>query len=227
MKIAVHQPNYLPYLGFFDKMDKADIFVIYDDAQFTKEDFHHRNKIRISNGWKWLTVPVYKQKFPISKIRIRNELLTKGQKWNTTHLAMLMENYKRSPKLSSYESEIESIYTSEYEYLLDLNMALINFLMKSFGISTKIVFSSEFDLKTKSTEKLVDMVESLDGDVYLSGIGGKDYLDISLFNRKDILVEYQEFRHPVYNQCYERFEPNMSSIDALFNVGDTVLKGGL
>ncbi len=219
MKIAIHQPNYLPYLGFFDKMNKADVFVIYDDAQFNKEDFQHRNKIRIFNGWKWLTVPVEKKRIPIREIKIRNSLLTKGQMWNDVHLSMLKENYINSREFQNYESGIEAIYMSDYEYLFDLNMSLIDFLMKSFGLKTKIVFSSEFDFKTKSTERLVDIVDCLDGDVYISGPCGKNYLDTSLFETKDISVEYQDFRHPVYEQCYESFEPNMASIDALFSIG--------
>ncbi|WP_321430936.1 WbqC family protein [uncultured Methanolobus sp.] len=220
MKVAIHQPNYLPYLGFFDKMNKSDIFVIYDDAQFNKGDFQHRNRIRIFNGWKWLTVPVEKKMIPINEIKIRNDLLTKGNKWNDAHLSLIEENYSAAPEFINYGTAIKKIFSSDFEYLFDLNISFIEFLIESFHINTKIVFSSELGFKTRSTEKLVDIVDCLNGDIYISGPSGKNYLDESLFNAKSISVEYQDFKHPAYTQCYGGFEPNMSSIDALFNIGD-------
>ena len=220
MIIAIHQPNYLPYLGFFDKMAKSDIFVIYDDAQFNKSDFQHRNRIRIYHGWKWLTVPVEKKRIPINEVKIRNEVKTwKGVKWSDAHFRDIHDNYKDTPYYSVYADELMRIYKRNYEKLVDLNMELIRFLMKAFDIDVKIVFSSDLGFTSKSTQKLVEIVEALGGDVYLSGPKGKDYLDVSLFGRKGIKVVYQDFKHPVYKQQYEGFVPNMAAIDALFNIG--------
>ena len=220
MIIAIHQPNYLPYLGFFDKMKKSDTFVIYDDAQFEKGDFQHRNKIRIYHGWKWLTVPVEKKHVPIHEIRIKNEVATlKGVRWADSHFKDIRDNYKDTPHYNIYENEIKIIYEKRYDKLLDLNMAVINLLKDAFDINTKIVFSSELGFISKSTERVVEIVEALSGDVYLSGPRGRDYLDVSLFEKKGIKVKFQDFRHPVYKQRYEDFIPNMSTIDALFNVG--------
>jgi len=220
MIIAIHQPNYLPYLGFFDKMAKSDIFVIYDDAQFNKSDFQHRNRIRIYHGWKWLTVPVDKKRIPINEVKIRNEVKTwKGVKWANAHFRDIHDNYKDAPYYSVYADELMRIYKRTYEKLVDLNMELIRFLMKAFDIDVEIVFSSELGFTSKSTQRLVEIVEALSGDVYLSGPKGKDYLDVSLFERRGIKVVFQDFMHPVYKQRYEGFVPNMSAIDALFNVG--------
>jgi len=220
MIIGIHQPNYLPYLGFFDKMMKSDIFVIYDDAQFEKGEFQHRNRIRIYHGWKWLTVPVEKKHIPINEIMIKNEVATwKGIRWADAHSKDIMDNYKDTPYYSAYEKEIKRIYGKRYDMLVDLNMELIIFLIKAFDIDVEIVYSSELGFTSKSTERLVEIVETLGGDVYLSGPKGRDYLDVSLFEKKGIRVEFQEFRHPVYKQRYEGFEPNMAAIDALFSVG--------
>jgi len=220
MIISIHQPNYLPYLGFFDKMARSDIFVIYDDAQFNKSDFQHRNRIRIYHGWKWLTVPVDKKRIPINEVKIRNEIKTwKGVKWSEDHFNNIRDNYKGTPYYSMYEEELMWIYKRTYEKLVDLNMELIRFLMKAFDIDVEIVFSSELGFTSKSTQRLVEIVEALGGDVYLSGPKGKDYLDVSLFERRGIKVVFQDFKHPVYKQRYEGFIPNMSAIDALFNVG--------
>jgi hypothetical protein len=219
MIVAIHQPNYLPYLGFFDKMKKSDIFVIYDDTQFEKGDFQHRNRIRIYHGWKWLTVPVEKKRIPINEIRIKKEVSTwKGVKWVDAHFKDIRDNYKDTPYYCTYEKEIKRIYEKRYDKLVDLNMELINFLRKAFDIETKIAFSSDWGFTSKSTERLVEIVEALGGDVYLSGPKGRDYLDVLLFENRGVKVEFQEFKHPIYKQRYEGFIPNMAAIDALFNV---------
>ena len=219
MIVGIHQPNYLPYLGFFDKLRKSDVFIIYDDAQFTKGDFQQRNRIRIYHGWKWLTVPVEKKRIPINQIKIRNDVEIEGIPWQEAHFKEIHENYKKAPYYPSFEKDIRRIYEQEYDMLIDINVKLIEFLMKSFEIDTEIVYSSEFGFNSKSTERLVDLVSAIGGDVYLSGPMGKDYLDLRLFEEKNIQVSFQDFKHPVYKQQYDGFEPNMSAIDAMFNTG--------
>ena len=219
MIIAIHQPNYIPYLGFFEKMKQSDIFVIYDDAQFNKDDFQHRNKIRIYHGWKYLTVPVEKKRIPIMDIRIRNELLIKGIPWQEAHLKEIRDNYIDTPYCASHEDHLEEVYTDKYDRLIDLNMNLIRLFKEAFNIKTKIIFTSELGFTSRSTKRLVDVTEALGGDVYLSGSSGRNYLDVSLFESRGISVEFQDFKHPVYKQRYDGFIPNMSAIDALFNIG--------
>jgi hypothetical protein len=212
--VGIHQPNYLPYLGFFDKMKKSDIFVIYDDAQFNSRDFQQRNRIRTSKGWQWLTVPVEKKAIPIKEIMIKNNV-----DWSSVHFTAIRANYLKTPYYSIYENEIRRIYKKRYEKLIDLNMILIHFFMKKFDINVELMLSSEFWFTSKSTERLVEIVEALGGDIYLSGAKGRDYMDMSLFEKKGVMVEFQDFTHPVYKQRYEGFVPNMSAIDTLFNVG--------
>ena len=219
MIAAIHQPNYLPYLGFFDKMMQADVFVIYDDAQFNKGDFQHRNKIRIFNGWKWLTVPVEKECLPIREIKIKNEVKNKNLTWNESHLSNIYNNYKEAPYYLSYNNDIETIYAKKHEKLIEINIDLINFLKSAFEIETNILFSSELNLTSQSTQRLVEIVESVGCDTYLSGAMGHNYLNVPLFRKKNIDVKFQDFKHPTYKQCYEGFCPNMSAIDALFCTG--------
>lgn len=219
MIVAIHQPNYLPYLGFFDKMKKSDIFVIYDDAQFNKHDFQHRNRIRIHDGGKWLTVPVVKEEISLKEIKIINEPQKNKPHWSKLHLREIHANYAKTDFFNVYEEEIRKIYEISYDKLVDLNMNFIKFLMTALDIDVKIVYACDFELKTKSSQKNLDLVEAVGGDMYLSGPAGRNYLDLSLFEKKGISVEFQEFKHPVYKQRYERFVPNMAAIDALFNVG--------
>ncbi len=222
MIVGIHQPNYLPYLGFVDKLRKSDVFIIYDDAQFNKGDFQHRNRIRIYHGWEWLTIPVEKAHVPINQIKIKNNVKVNGLDWQEAHLKEIHDNYRKAPCYPEYEKYIHWIYGQRYDMLVDINMKLIEFLIKSFDIDTKMILSSEFGFNSKATEKLVDLVSAVEGDVYLSGPAGKNYLERQLFEERDIQVVFQEFKHPVYHQQYDGFEPNMSTIDALLNVGTEV-----
>ncbi|WMW23241.1 WbqC family protein [Methanolobus mangrovi] len=219
MIVGIHQPNYLPYIGFFDKLKKSDIFILYDDAQFSKGDFHHRNKIRTPNGSKWLTVPVEKKLISINKIRIRNDLLIGNNKWNISHLGDIQNNYSKAPFYQKFITELENIYNEDYDFLVDLNMRLIQFLSDSFNIKTKIVCSSEFGFNSKSTSKILDLVDAVGGNKYLSGSCGKNYLEIEQFDRCGIELIFQDFKHPIYDQQYNGFMPNMTSLDALLNAG--------
>ena len=198
-------------------MRKSDLFVIYDDTQFEKGVFQHRNKIRIYKGWKWLTVPVEKKHININEVMIRNDVKISGINWPEYHFREIHNNYRESPYYGGYEEELRSIYESEYQRVIDLNMRIIYFLMQAFGIHTKIIYSSQLGIESKSTQALVDIVKKVGGDVYLSGPSGRNYLDLSLF--EDVKVDFHEFKHPIYKQCYKGFIPNMSAIDALFNLG--------
>lgn len=217
--VSIHQPNYLPYLGFFDKMNKSDIFVIYDDAQFNDKDYHHRNKIRTSRGWQWLTVPIVKEKVPINKIKIKNI-----EDWKDKHFTAIRANYLKSKYFSEYEDILEELYEKRYEYLVDLNLSLINFIKDSFEINTKIVCSSKLKIESKSTQKLIDIVKACGGDTYLSGPGGRNYMNESLFKDSNIELIFQEFEHPIYKQRYDEFIKNLSAIDLLFNEGKLSFK---
>ena len=220
MIVGIHQPNYLPYLGFFDKMARSDVFIIYDDAQFNKRDFQHRNRIRINDGWKWLTVPVEKEEIPIKKIKILNEPQKNKPPWSKIHFREIHANYAKTEYFGMYEEEIRTIYEKNYEKLVDLNMELIKFLMRAFDIDVKIVYASKFEFKTKSSQKNLDLVKAVGGDVYLSGPMGCEYIDVPLFEKEGISVEFQDFKHPVYKQRYEGFVQNMAAIDVLFSVGN-------
>jgi hypothetical protein len=217
MIVGIHQPNYLPYLGFFDKMNKSDIFIIYDDAQFNKGDFQHRNRIKIHSGSKWLTIPVEKKHDPINQIRILNESMIKNEKWSFYHSKQIFENYKDADFFSEYYEGLSTIICKGHNYLANLNVEIISYLNKSFDISTKMKCSSDYPSKSFSTQRLIELVEAVDGDTYLSGPSGKNYLDMNMFEDSGIEVIFQDFQHPEYKQQYEGFVPNMSAIDALFN----------
>ncbi|MCM8787041.1 MAG: WbqC family protein [Candidatus Omnitrophica bacterium] len=217
MIVSVHQPQYLPWLGYFHKIAQSDCFVILDCVQYKKREFQNRNKIRTKDGWIWLTVPVIskeKENQLIYEVKINNNF-----PWQRKHLNSIKLSYKNAPYFSSYVSFFEEIYSKEWVNLIDLNLAIINFMLKEFSIETPIKFLSQLNIKVTKTERIIEICKSLEADTYLSGKGGKDYLDEELFKKNNIKLIYQEFEHPIYRQCYSPFISQLSAIDLLFNCG--------
>jgi len=213
--VTIHQPGYLPWLGFFDKMARSDIFVLLDDVQFEKNYFDNRNKIKTSQGWAWLTVPVkYRFGQKLNEVEINNE-----EKWKEKHYKSLLLNYKKSPHFSDYVSFFQKIYEKKWQKLIDLNIALIKYLAKELGFKTKLIRSSELNCQGEKTERLLNICRKLKTDVYLSGKFGKNYLDEEAFRKNNIKVIYQDFQHPVYPQLYGNFIPELSIVDLIFNCG--------
>jgi hypothetical protein len=217
MILSVHQPHYLPWIGYFEKIRASDAFVYLDNVQYKKREFQNRNKIRTADGWMWLTVPVItKDKYlqSISDVKINNET-----DWTRDHWKSIEHNYARAPYFAAFRERFEPVFQQKWERLADVNIRLSGILNDIYGIRTPVHFESELDVHTTSTQRIIDICKRLHADTYLSGTGGKDYMDESLFAANGIRLLYQDFRHPVYSQAFEGFEPFMSIIDHLFNCG--------
>lgn len=215
--IAIHQPGYIPWLPFFDKIKNSDIFVFLDDVQFEKNGWQNRNKIRTSDGTAWLTVPVHSHlDLKLNEVKIDNT-----QKWIDKHKKSFMMNYSKSKFFRDNWRELEAIYDKNQDTLIELNLEIISLLLKKFNIKTKTLFSSEFSITKKGSERIIDICKQLDADRYYSGHGlpGKKYLDEKEFKKNNIHFQLQEFQHPDYSQNYNSFIPNLSSLDFLFNTG--------
>jgi len=215
--VAIHQPNYLPWIGFFQKMALVDIFVILDTVQFSKDSYTQRTKIRTKEGWIWLTIPV-DRKFYFRQI---NEVRLPGNsKWMKKHKTSVIANYAKTPFFD--KNFIERYYQNEFVKLQEFNEFGIFYLKDKFGIRTEVVRASELevDKNLKSTELLVEIVKRVGGDVYISGIGGKKYIEEEKFEKEGIEIKYFEFKPFEYSQRWEGFEPYMSAIDLLFNMGE-------
>ena len=215
--VCIHQPDFIPWIGFFDRLIKSDIFVILDNVQFLRRGWHNRDKIKTADGWMWLTVPVKKTgryKQLINEVEIDN-----SQDWRRKHLRSFQFWYGQAPYFSDYFPGIKKIYDRDYLLLVDLNVALLEFLMDAFDIQGETHFASSLDVTGKSTDLLVNIVGAVGGDIYLSGLGAKDYLDEDRFTQVGIGVIWQEFDHPVYPQLFGEFIPRLSSLDFLFNCG--------
>jgi hypothetical protein len=229
--MAAHQPNFLPYLGFFDKMKRINemgtepgVFVIRDDCQYVQRDFHHRNRLRTNTGegWMWLYVPVEHEMMPIGEIKIRHDKRIGGRElWTKYHLRLIQDNYKRTPFFDEFYTGLENIYLDPRDNLCDFNKRLIGYLADCFEIRTELVTFHDLSLRVdgnNASEMLASIAGAVGADTYLSGDGGKSYVDQSAF-ADDIKVVFQDYEHPVYVQRYQGFRPYMSAIDALFNIG--------
>ena len=221
MIVAIHQPQYLPWLGYFDKIRRADVFCFLDNVQYKKNDWQNRNRLKTAQGWQWLTVPVhYRYPQKIGEVTINN-----AAKWKNKHLQALVSNYSRAPFFKEFSHIFEQAYSENWESLAGLNIHLIKRLGAALGIDHKpYVKASDFELSDDSTNRLIDICKKLNADTYLSGQDGVKYMNMDSFERSGIRVIIQDFQHPVYSQVFGNFQSHMSAVDLLFNCGSKSLE---
>lgn len=214
MIVTIHQPNFFPYYGYFNKIKNSDIFVFLDNVTFSKNGFINRNTIKTEKGAVWITVPVVNKNIINTEIK---DVMISGDDWKTTHKQLINKNYKGSKNIEFFSSFLNDIYTRSWDNLSKLNIYIIKNICNYINIDTEFVLASELKLKGKRTELLADICEELGADTYLSGVSGKNYLDEKIFLDKDIKIIYQKFKHPEYKQLHGDFIPNLSILDMLFN----------
>lgn len=216
--VVIHQPDFMPYLGFFHRFLQSDLYVVLDNVQFvgSSRSWHRRDKIKTQNGWQWVTVSVEKT---ARDTKIKDVYLSKSDDWKVKNLNLIMENYKNALYFNEIFPYIKKMYDFQCEKMIDFNMKSIEMLMNLFDIHIEMCFASKLDAKGKSNELLVDILKKVDGKIYLSGTGAKDYYNPEPFEKNNIKVIWQEFNHPTYAQQYEGFIPYLSSVDLLFNCG--------
>jgi len=224
MKIAIHQPEFMPWLGFFHKMALADLYVVFDHVQFKKRYFENRNMI-VSPKREifYICTPVitkgrYKQ--AIKAVEIDN-----SQDWKNVLLNKLKHFYAKAPYFEVYYSKLSSLFKSkEHTSLMDFNMDMINFFRKQLGISTQLLFSSNMNVaEHKGSDLILQICRINKATTYLCGASGRDYLKEDDFLSLNIKIEWLNFISPVYGQLCDTFVPNMSILDLLFNNGENSL----
>ena len=217
MIVTIHQPNYFPYPGFFQKVLLSDIYVVLDRAQF-EFDITNRNKIITPEGsWSRITVPIKKgQKF----FEVRNVEINNEQSWAEKNWDLICKSYGNSPFFDLYKTTLNSVFKKKWNLIFDLNFYTLKKVLEWLNIKTKIIFDSELDVTGKSSEHLLNICKKLGATKYLSGPGGSDYLNEKIFEQNKIKVEYQKYDPIVYPQKYAKsFIPNLSILDLLFNMG--------
>jgi len=218
MILSAHQPAYLPWLGYFDKIIRSDIFVYLDTVQFEKNSFTNRNRVKTPQGAAWLTVPV-KIKGHIGKTLTEIEI-DESQDWRKKHLNTIFLNYKKCPKFESCYESLEKLYHYRYQLLTELCWDQLLFWLKELGITTQIVRSSILPVDAKKSDLILELCRYYNADHYISGILGRDYLHEDDFACNGIAVTFQEYQHPVYPQMWGDFLPYMSIMDFWMNTSE-------
>ncbi|MCS5579388.1 MAG: WbqC family protein [Gammaproteobacteria bacterium] len=218
---CIHQPDFVPYLGFFQRLLMADVFVILDDVQFIRRGWQHRDYIKGKNGRRWLTLSLQKGDF---HQRINQVMLSNDKSWRNSHLNLLKDSYKRSKCFETIYTIIESIYLHPYDSLLDFNIAFLELGFKYFDIEILISYSSQYEVNYCGSLRILELVKRVQCETYLTGVGSRDYLDEHMFEENNISVQWQRFKHPKYPQVSGKFVPMLSFLDVLFNCGKNSAK---
>ncbi|PKO91306.1 MAG: hypothetical protein CVU15_10625 [Betaproteobacteria bacterium HGW-Betaproteobacteria-1] len=214
-KVAILQSNYIPWKGYFDMIAAVDEFILYDDMQFTKNDWRNRNKIKTPQGLQWLTIPVGQD---INR-RIRD--VTLDPRWQSKHWKTLEANYRRASHFEEIAEWLKPLYLSvEYSHLSQVNRTFIEAICSYLGIKTKISNSWDYSLIDGKTERVVDLCVQAGGGEYISGPAARDYIDEDLFNNKNIELTWFDYKgYPEYSQLWGNFDHGVSILDLLFNCG--------
>lgn len=217
--IAIHQPNYLPWLGYFHKIAHCDVFVFLDNVQYEKGGFTNRNKIKTPQGPKWLTVAVstsgnYRQ-------AVKDVMISDAALWGMQHWSALQSSYARARCFGEFSERLKPLYLRPWDRLADLNEALVIEICGMLGIAgVEFRVASSMDVSGAKSDLLAQICREAGANTYLTGTGAsRVYLQEEPFRRAGVKVVFDEFTHPAYNQIWGDFCPYMSVVDLLFNEG--------
>ncbi|MEI8155484.1 MAG: WbqC family protein [Burkholderiales bacterium] len=217
MFLSAHQPAYLPWLGYFEKIVQSDVFVFLDTVQFEKNSFINRNKVKTPQGPQWLTIPV-KTRGHI-KTTLRETMTDEAQPWRIKHLKTIESRYRRATYFKECFPKLEALLLTPGSSLAELCWRQLQFWLAEFEIETPIYRSSGSPVASKKSDLILDLCKHFGATCYLSGALGRNYLNEDSFAAAGIEVEYQNFSHPTYPQLWGSFEPNMGIVDAWMNCG--------
>ncbi|MBL1210714.1 WbqC family protein [Geminocystis sp. GBBB08] len=217
-KIVISQPMFFPWIGLFEQIKLADIYVHYDDVQFSKGSFTNRVQIKTKNGFKWLTIPL--KDIKLGQI-IRDVKVCHKNNWREQHIKFLSQNYFKAPYQQDMLDLVNKVYSQHTDMLVDLTIASLNEVCRYFNLKQPdhFLYSSNLNIGGKSSQRVVNIVKYLQGNIYITGHGASNYLDHQLFEREGIRVEYMNYQKISYPQLYGEFTPYVSILDLIANVG--------
>lgn len=224
MIVAAHQPHYLPWLGYLDKLAKADLFVVMDDLQFEAQNFQNRQRVKLNAGPHWLTVPLQRadQTARICDRRVDNAGRGGRHHWQHRHWRTLLTHYGAAPHFERYAPALEDVYVRRWDFLLDLDLHMLELARTWLGIKKPIVRASSLGLSGHKTDRILALCRAVGARTYLTGRGGSaGYLDTDALARAGVGVIWQRFNHPQYPQRYPGlgFVSHLGFLDVLFNCG--------
>lgn len=218
MRTIITQSNYLPWKGYFDAIQASDLFVVFDEAQYTRRDWRNRNKIKTPEGTRWLSIPVEVKGRFTQKIKDTKAV---DRSWQKQHVALIKQYYKQAACYRELIDFVESMYFEcRFDFLSDINIHFIERICQYLGIECVIQQSSEFKLVGDKNKKLLDICKAVGANEYYTGPAAKAYLDETLFAEQNISVRYFDYStYKEYPQLYPPFDHHVSVIDLLLNTG--------
>ncbi|MNN12203.1 WbqC-like protein family protein [compost metagenome] len=216
-KVAVLQSNYLPWKGYFDIIHDVDLFIFYDDVQYTKNDWRNRNKVKTGTGSQWITIPI-----KASSQQLICDVGLPNSNWDIKHFKTLNALYSKATYYKKFKSFLEYVYLEkEWSSLSELNKYLIQFISREFlGLKTIFADSREFYSERKKLDRLVSLLKNVNADTYISGPAAKDYIDDSRFEKEKITLIYKDYsNYPEYLQFHPPFDHYVTILDLLFHTG--------
>jgi len=218
--VGIHQPAYLPWLGYFDRIRQVDLFIYLDTVQFQKGSFQNRNRVLTGNGPAWLTVPVETAGKLYSTV-LKDIEIDNSRNWQAKHWGTLRMNYAGAPMFRTVAPELETFYSRPWQRLSDLCLEMLMAFNRMLGIDTRIVRASELgQVNGRKSDLVLDLCQRVGATTYLSGSQGKDYLDMESFRSAGIGVQFQHYLTLPYPQPVASFVPALGVVDFLFNVPD-------
>jgi len=225
MKVVILQPSYIPWRGVFDQIQRADLFVFYDDVQYDKHGWRNRNQIKTAQGKQWLTIPVH-SKGVTDGIPIKDVRIDWTKPWAKNHLKALTFAYVKAPHFASYAPWLASVYDRRDEFLADFTIWLTIEIAREIGIDrTRFMRSSEITgINGQKTDRLIQILQRVGATHYMSGPSARDYIEREKFDSAGIALEYVEYNYPEYPQLYQPFDPYVTIFDTMFMLGEDTLK---
>jgi hypothetical protein len=220
LKLAIIQPSYIPWRGYFHQIQMADVFMFYDDVQYDKHGWRNRNRIKTPNGTIWLTIPVAARGNVVEQTKI-TEIRCASKSWGRKHWATLSQSYGRAPFFERYAGLLEEFYARQHDRLAELAIDLTLRLAAELGIErTRFVRASEVEgIEGASTDRLLSIMRLLGADHFISGPKARAYLDEAKIAEARVTLEYMRYEYPEYEQLHPPYEPRVSILDLLFMKG--------
>lgn len=220
MVVAIHQPEHLPWLGFFNKMANADVLVILDIVQYRKRYFQNRNQILVNGEKKYIGVPIILDNYREKTIKEMQIYSDRDVPWKSKYLKTIEYNYKRHPFFDEYFPFFEELVKKDICSLYEFNMEIINYFADKLDLTTEIIMASDLSPVGKKSDLTLDIAKKSGASVYLSGPSGRDYMELDKYKNENVDVWFNDFKHPVYDQKgTDVFIPYLSTLDLFMNVG--------
>ncbi len=220
MIVTIHQPEHLPWLGFFNKLSKAELFVILDSVQFEKNYFQNRNRIIGSNGAQYIGIPVNMAGHMDGTIATTEIAVNANPTWKRKYLNTIKMSYAKHTFFEEVYPLLEEIINMDTIYIADINIAIFRKFAEKMGFQPQYIKSSELDISGLKSELILNICKCVNATTYIAGPSGRDYLDMKSFEDANIDVVFNDYHHPVYPQKKTKeFVPYMSALDLFMNCG--------